>query len=105
MGKTVDVVVGHGLSADEARLRIEALGDYYANRYGAQVSWSGGQARVIGKWTVVTLDVAVNVSAADVRVRAPDPGRLLRKKMIGYAERKLRAYLDPSVAVSALPRG
>ena len=104
MAKTVDVVVGHGLSVVDAKARMEALGEYYATRYGARVSWSGPRAQVVGKWTVLTLDVAVDVSATDVRVRAPDPGRLLRKKMIGYAERKLRAYLDPKVEVTALPR-
>ena len=74
MGKTVDVVVSHRLTADEARLRIEALGDYYTSRYDAQISWSGGKARVLGKWTVISLDVTVEVSGSDVRLRAPDPG-------------------------------
>jgi len=102
--KTVDVVVSHTLPQADAKARIEALGDYYSNRYAAKVTWDGDHARVVAKWSVVKLDVAVDVTSSEVRLKAPDPGRMLRSRMVGYAERKLRSYLDPNRELESLAR-
>lgn len=104
MAKTIDVRVPHTFELDAAKERIQALGDYFAARHGANVHWEGDTARVMGAHMLIKLDVSVDVEAKSVRLETRDPGMLLRKQMRGYAERKLLAYLDPATKPEDLVR-
>lgn len=95
----------HGLPAEEARERLRALGDYLSNKYGLSVSWpSDDEAKITGKYMVVTIDGTVRIDGDRVRFSGKDPGMLWRGKAKDYLGRKLAKYLDGSTPVADLPR-
>ena len=57
-----------------------------------------------GKYLVVKIDGEMSVGPNAVRFKGEDPGFLWRKKATEYIEGKLKAYLDPKVTISDLPR-
>lgn len=93
-----------GLSKDEARERLEALGDYLSNRHGISPTWSGDTATIKGKYLVVTIDGRLDLADGVVRFDGKDPGMLWRKKAIKYLRGKLERYLDPATSIASLPR-
>jgi len=95
----------YSLPRDEARERLEALGDYLGNRHGIRPSWSGDVATIKGKYLVVTIDGQMELADGVVRFTGKDPGMLWRKKAIKYLEGKLQRYLDPKTPLASLPRG
>lgn len=96
----------HSLPIEDARARIRALGEYLANKHGITVTWSGDdQAKISGKYLVVTIEGTVNVEAKAVRFEGKDPGMLWRGKAKDYLTHKLEKYLNASTPVDALPRG
>ena len=96
----------HSLEDDDARERLRALGDYLSNKHGIGVTWSGNdEARIHGKYMVVTIEGSVKLTPGRVVFSGKDPGMLWRGKAKQYLERKLQKYLDPSTPVSDLPRG
>jgi putative polyhydroxyalkanoate system protein len=94
----------HALPMSDARARLEVLGEYLHNRHGIKVTWNGDRARFAGKYLVVKIDGEMSVSPNSVSFRGEDPGFLWRKKATEYIEEKLKAYLDPAVTISELPR-
>ena len=104
----------HALPVGDARARLEVLGEYLHNRHGIKVTWNGDKARFVGKYLVVKIDGEMSVSATGgafsaisptaVQFKGEDPGFLWRKKAVEYIEGKLKAYLDPKVTISDLPR-
>ncbi len=95
----------HRFTADEARERLRALGDYLAQRHGMSVTWTDADHVTIrGKYTVVNIDVTVSVEANRVRVSGKDPGMLWRMPAKSYVQGKLSKYLDPNEPLDALPR-
>jgi len=95
----------HSLSLEDARERIHALGDYLSNKHGIGVTWSGeDQAKISGKYLVVSFEGTVNVEAKRVRFEGKDPGMLWRGKAKDYLTQKLQKYLDPSKPLDSLPR-
>ena len=46
----------------------------------------------------------MSVGPTAVQFKGEDPGFLWRKKAVEYIEGKLKAYLDPKVTISDLPR-
>lgn len=104
MAKRMNIEMPHSFDHDEARARIEALGDYFSNKYGVNVDWNGDQASIKAKYMMVKVDGTLDVGADKVDLEGPDPGRLLRKKARNYLEKKLRKYLDPATSVEDLPR-
>lgn len=94
----------YSITMEEARERLEALGDYLGNRHGIRPTWSGDVAAVKGKYLVVTIDGELRLEDGVVRFTGKDPGRLWRKKAINYLTGKLDKYLDPKTPVGDLPR-
>jgi hypothetical protein len=94
----------HNLPKEDARARLEALGEYLGNKHGINVSWSGDQARFSGKYMVVSIDGNLTLGDGEVTFTGKDPGMLWRKKAQGYIEGKLKSYLDPATPVDQLPR-
>jgi len=95
----------HTLTADQARDRVRALGDYLQNKYGVGVRWTGeNTATIQGKYLVISFEGAVTVGAGQVTLEAKDPGMLWRTKAREYLDGKLKKYLDPATPLDALPR-
>ena len=95
----------HSLDSQDARERMKALGDYLSNKHGLGVTWSSDdEARISGKYLVVTIEGAVTLREGAVQFRGKDPGMLWRGKAKDYLSRKLAKYLDPSTPVGDLPR-
>lgn len=96
----------HELPLDDARARLEVLGEYLHNRHGIRVTWSpDGRAHFHGKYLVVKIDGEMRLEAGMVKFRGEDPGFLWRKKATEYISGKLKSYLDPRTTLSDLPRG
>ncbi|MCA9671875.1 MAG: polyhydroxyalkanoic acid system family protein [Myxococcales bacterium] len=95
----------HSFSAEEALQRIQALTDYWSNRYGVKIGWSGSTANVEGKVKGVSFKGTVRVDetsiTADIKVN------FLAEKLGGksYVDRKIKSYLDSGVPVDELDRG
>lgn len=96
----------HGFTHDEAKARVRALADYLQNKHGMNIAWKADDSfHLTGKYTVVSLDVTVQVHPSTVQVTGPDPGLLLRGPAKAYIARKVSEYLSPSAPLDALPRG
>jgi hypothetical protein len=96
----------HELPPDDARARLEVLGEYLNNRHGIRVTWSDdGRARFNGKYMVVKIDGEMRLENGVVKFRGEDPGFLWRKKATEYIQGKLKSYLDPKTTLGDLPRG
>ncbi len=94
----------HSLAEDEARARIRALGEYFSNKHGMTVTWTGDDVATIrGRYMVVTVEGSVTVSPGKVRFEGKDPGMLWRGKAKEYLGHKLDKYLNPSTPVDELP--
>jgi hypothetical protein len=96
----------HGLEPADARARLVALGEYLSNKHGLAVSWlNEDEARVTGKYLVVSIEGTLKLNGAEAEFKGKDPGMLWRGKAREYLLGKLKKYLDPSTPVAALPRG
>lgn len=89
---------------DEARQRLEALGEYLRNKHGLSATWSGDSAHIAGRYLVVSINGTMTVADGVVRFVGKDPGFLWRGKAKDYIEHKLRSYLDPARTLEQLPR-
>ena len=95
----------HTLTTPDARQRLEALGQYLAARHNIDVSWNGDRALFHGKFKkLVKIHGEMTFTNGKVSFVGHDPGRVWRGQAIKYIQRKLEAYLDPSVALHDLPR-
>jgi hypothetical protein len=95
----------HGLGKDEAKTRLNALGEYLGNKHGIKVSWdSDDRASFNGKYMVVTIQGELVLGDDKVNFTGKDPGMLWRKKAKSYIEDKLAQYLDPNTPADQLPR-
>lgn len=94
----------HSLAREDARQRLEALGEYLQNRHGVQVAIEGDRGRFSGKFMVVKIEGEWMLGEGTIHVTGKDPGILWRKKAADYLRRKLAMYLDPAVPVEDLPR-
>lgn len=100
-----DIDYAHDLSLDDARERIRALGEYLSNKHGISVSWvADDQAKISGKYLVVSIEGSVKVAEKSVRFEGKDPGMLWRGKAKDYLTAKLKKYLNPSTSLDDLPR-
>jgi putative polyhydroxyalkanoic acid system protein len=92
------------LSDQDARGRLEILGQYLANRHGIKVTWvDPDKARFTGKYLVVRIDGELTLGGGRAQFRGEDPGFLWRNKAKDYIQRKLATYLDPKNAPEQLP--
>ncbi len=94
----------YALSEDDARARLDILGQYLANRHGIKVTWSEPtKARFSGKYLIVRIEGDLTMGGGHARFRGEDPGFLWRKKATDYIKNKLETYLDPKAVPSELP--
>lgn len=100
----MDFEYPHGLPKDDARERLEALGEYLGKRHGINVNWSGDTGSFAGKYLVINIQGQLTVADGKVLVSGRDPGMLWRKKARTYLQKKLAAYLDAETPVDSLPR-
>jgi hypothetical protein len=104
-GMAFDLTCPHGLDLADARARLHAMGDYLGNKYGLKVTWTGeDEASVSGSYLVVTISGSLKLSPTSVSFTGKDPGMLWRGKARDYLQGKLEKYLNPGVALDALPR-
>lgn len=92
------------LSREDAKARLEALGEYFQNKHGLSVTWQGDSASVRGKYLVVTIDGSLRFEGDKVVFEGQDPGMLWRGKAKDYLTEKLTKYLEPSRPLADLPR-
>ena len=96
----------HGFSDEDAKARLDALGEYLGNKHGIKVAWvNPTTAKFTGKYMVVKIDGQLTMAPGVVKFRGEDPGFLWRKRAVEYIEGKISKYLDPKVALADLPRG
>jgi hypothetical protein len=93
-----------GMSMEDAKARLTAMGEYFTNKHGIGVTWSGDAATVKGKYLVVTIDGGLRFDGGKVVFEGKDPGLLWRGKAKEYIEGKIRKYLDPRTPLPDLPR-
>jgi hypothetical protein len=94
----------HTLSNDDAKTRLEALGEYLTNRHRINVTWDGGRGTVLGKYLLVHIEGVMTFGDGTVHFVGKDPGILWRKKAVNYLKKKLGMYLDPDTPLEELPR-
>ena len=93
------------LSDEEAKDRLELLGQYLQNKHGIKVTWVDAQrARFSGKYLLVKIEGELSLGNSHAIFKGEDPGFLLRARAKDYIKGKLEKYLDPKNAVSDLPR-
>ncbi|MGN6104420.1 MAG: polyhydroxyalkanoic acid system family protein [Kofleriaceae bacterium] len=94
----------YALSDEDARSRLEVLGQYLGNKHGIKVTWlDGARARFSGKYLVVKIDGELTVKNGQAQFRGEDPGFLWRARAKDYIQGKLAKYLDPKAELSQLP--
>jgi hypothetical protein len=94
----------YALSDDDARSRLELLGQYLASKHGIQVTWVDQmRARFSGKYLVVKIDGELTLGNGRAQFRGEDPGFLWRNRAKDYIQGKLAKYLDPKAEASQLP--
>ena len=92
------------LSDQEARSRLELLGQYLVNKHGIKVTWQDeNKARFSGKYLLVKIEGELSVGNSHAQFKGEDPGFLLRGRAKDYIQSKLAKYLDPAVAIADLP--
>jgi hypothetical protein len=92
------------LSDQDARGRLELLGQYLSNKHGIKVTWvEADKARFSGKYLVVRIDGELTLGGGCARFRGEDPGFLWRGRAKDYIQGKLASYLDPRTAPDKLP--
>ena len=92
------------LSDQDARSRLEILGQYLSNKHGIAVTWvDPAKARFSGKYLVVRIDGELTLGEGHARFRGEDPGFLWRGRAKDYIQGKLAKYLDPSAVPAELP--
>ena len=95
----------HTLTKDEARARLEALGEYLGSRHNIQVVWNGDRATFAGKFTkMVKIAGEMTCGEGKVLFNGEDPGFPWRSQATKYIKTKLDAYLDPGTPVEDLRR-
>jgi hypothetical protein len=90
--------------AHEPDPRLAALGEYFTNKHGIQVTWSGDSAFVRGKYMVVNIEGSFKLEGEKAVFDGKDPGFLWRGKAKDYLHNKLSVYLDPSKKLEDLAR-
>jgi hypothetical protein len=96
--------IPHGLTADEAKKRVEALFNYWGRKYGVKATWAGEVATYAGKAMGFSFDGQLSVLGSKISGDAADPGFLLRGQAEKYLKRKFADYLDPKKTLADLAR-
>ena len=93
-----------GMSLEDAKARLGALGEYLKNRHNIDVAWTGDRATVKGKYMVVGIEGSLAFSGDKAVFEGKDPGFLWRGKAKDYLQNKLSTYLDPNTPIDQLKR-
>jgi len=94
----------YSLSDQDAKSRLDILGQYLQNRHGIQVSWlEPTRAKFTGKYLVVKIDGELTLGNGRARFKGEDPGFLWRNRAKDYIQGKLEKYLDPKATLADLP--
>lgn len=94
----------YSLSDQDAKSRLDILGQYLANKHGIKVAWlDPNRAKFTGKYLVVKIDGELSLGNGHARFKGEDPGFLWRNRAKDYIQGKLEKYLDPKNAISDLP--
>jgi hypothetical protein len=100
----MEIDFSYALSDDDARSRLEILGQYLGNKHGIKVTWvDSGRAKFTGKYLVVKIDGELTVGNGQAQFRGEDPGFLWRNRAKDYIQSKLAKYLDPKLTAADLP--
>lgn len=93
------------LSDQEARERLDVLGQYLHNKHNIKVTWvDEKRARFSGKYLLVKIEGELTLGNSRAMFKGEDPGFLVRARARDYIQSKLAKYLDPKNAVAELPR-
>lgn len=88
---------------EDAKTRLELLGQYLSNKHGIKVSWvDENRARFAGKYLVVKIDGELSIKSGRAIFKGEDPGFLWRNRAKDYIESKLASYLDPKTEIAKL---
>ena len=94
----------YALSEQDARSRLEILGQYLVNKHGIKVSWlDDSRAKFSGKYLVVKIEGELTLKNGRAQFRGQDPGLLWRNRAKDYIKGKLEKYLDPNTPADQLP--
>ena len=92
------------LSDQDAKDRLDVLGQYLQNKHGIKVSWlEDTRAKFAGKYLVVKIDGELTIKNGLAQFRGEDPGFLWRGRAKDYIQSKLEKYLDPKATPADLP--
>ena len=93
------------LSDQDAKDRLDVLGQYLQNRHGIKVTWvDEKRARFSGKYLLVKIEGELSLGNSRAQFKGEDPGFLLRARAKDYIQGKLAKYLDPKVPLGELPK-
>lgn len=96
------IEIPHKLKAADAKARMKELGAYWNKKYGVKPAWTKDTAKVVGKIMGFSFDAQLDVEKSAVVLEGPDPNFLIKKKVVGYLEHKLKEYLDPDTSLEDL---
>jgi hypothetical protein len=99
----LDYPIG-SLTQDEAKARLQALGEYLTSKHGIAVVWTGDRATIKGKYLVVGIEGTFSFEGKNAVFDGKDPGFLWRGKAKEYINNKLKQYLDAGTKLEDLPR-
>jgi hypothetical protein len=85
----------HHFSRAEAKMRVQQLLDYWAQRFGVRTNWDGDSAHIRGKVAGVEVDGYLVVNELEVDGEAADPGFPMAGSARNYIQKKLQKYLHP----------
>ena len=88
------IEIAHKLKPADAKARMKELGAYWEKKYGIKPSWTKDSAKVAGSIMGFKFDAVMEVAKAAVTLEGPDPNFLIRGKVTGYLEHKMKEYLD-----------
>ena len=93
-----------GMSQEDAKARLGALGEYLKHKHNIEVIWTGDRATVKGRYMVVGIDGSLSFQGGKAVFEGKDPGFLWRGKAKDYLQNKLSMYLDPKTKLEDLRR-
>lgn len=95
----------HRLSPEDAKTRLEALGEYLTNRHKIGVTWDGDTATFRGRFKkVVKIAGELTFDDGKVQFAGEDPGFPWRSQATKYIKTKLDTYLNPNTPIDELKR-
>jgi hypothetical protein len=95
----------YSVSDQEARARLDVLGQYLNNKHGIKLTWlDDARGRFSGRYLMVKIEGELSLGNSRARFKGEDPGFLLRARAKDYIQGKLAKYLDPKIALADLPK-